>query len=117
MKTLKLFLTIFLAVFFANIFSHFATASLWVAGLSEALNSPSILTPAKPHSDGLQADIDRLNTNLPKPVKPDPALVEKQRALENDLRVCDFWRKQYMQDKLENSKTHMDSACKRASNH
>jgi hypothetical protein len=41
-------------------------------------------------------------------------LSEKQRAQENDIRLCKSWRKIYAQDPSDTYKMHMESSCKRA---
>lgn len=118
MKTLILFLTIFLAVFFANLASHFTIAAFVVAGLgqmAEVLQHQSA-DPQIQHSAGLTKDLQRLNNS-----QHDDAAVnrtqEQQRAFENDTRLCKSWQQMYLKDHDEISKMHRNAACKRANSH
>lgn len=117
MKTLILFLTIFFAVFFANLASHFTVAAFVVTGLSqvaEVLEHQSA-DPQVQLSEGLAKDLQRLNHQ-----HEDAAITrtnEQQRAFENDTRLCKSWQQIYLKDRDEISKMHRDTACKRANSH
>lgn len=117
MKTLLLFLTIFLAVFFANLASHFAIAALVVAGLGQAAEilQHQSADPQTQLSEGLAKDLLRLNN------QHDNTAVtrtnQQQRAFENDMRLCKSWQQLYLKDRDEVSKMHRDAACKRANSH
>jgi len=117
MKTLVLFLTIFFAVFLANVASHFATATLVVAGIGQVFEDVKAYKsqPTQQNSPALERDIQRLNSNLKPQIEQVQAHTkEQQRAFENDARLCKSWRQMYLKDRDQTSKMHMESACKRA---
>ena len=118
MKTLKLFLTIFFAVFFANLASHFAAALFVATGLSQVAESlqDQGAAPQVQLSAGLAKDLERLNSQYTEAAN-NVRTPEQQRALENDFRLCKSWQQMYLKDRDEISKMHRDAACKRANSH
>ncbi|MFN6261177.1 MAG: hypothetical protein ACK4XG_00050 [Chromatiaceae bacterium] len=120
MSTLKLFTTIFFAVFLAIITSHFFMLFLALTGMSSILEAfGPALSPLQTRAALPRPTISvPAMTPAPQPVQVDPEetrwRIEKQRAQENDIRLCKSWRKIYAEDPLDTYRMHMESACKRA---
>ena len=117
MKTIGLFFTVFFAVFFANIASNLASAAFMVSGFQQFADDlkGEFIEPTQQLSPGLAQDIQRLHTNQAAAEQlPDKLSIEKQRAFENDVKLCKSWRKTYLKDGDELSKMYMETACKRA---
>lgn len=117
MNKIALFFIIFFSVFLANMASNFATAALTLTGFKQLFNEirNEFSPPVQQLSPGLAKDIQRLKQN-PIPVQqPDERIsLEKQRAFENDVKLCKSWRKTFLKDGDDLSKMYMETACKRA---
>ena len=120
MSTLKLFTTIFFAVFLAIITSHFFMLFLALMGMSSILEA---FGPAlSPLQTGAGMPLPAISvpaiTPAHQPEQADPEetrrLIEKRRAQENDIRLCKSWRKIYAEDPSDIYKMHMETSCKRA---
>ncbi|WP_397471148.1 hypothetical protein [Rheinheimera sp.] len=115
MKSLKLFIAIFLGVYLANIASHLTLTHLWAEAINQLTKEMFSDKPKQRNTSGLQADLERLAKRPPGslPNKPTQTNTEALNAKEVELKHCEYWINQYFKDNSKHSKLNMDEACKR----
>lgn len=116
MSTLKLFTTIFFAVFLAIITSHFVMMFLALLGMSSLMQAFGPAFSSQRSVAVMPQPAISVPANIPRQVDPEEnrRQIEKQRAQENDIRLCKSWRNIYAKEPTDTYKMHMETSCKRA---
>ncbi|WP_445766592.1 hypothetical protein [Rheinheimera sp.] len=115
MKYFFLFITIFLAVYLANLASHFTQAYLWVDALTHVSirDNPKASSSAMSKSEFFNPSAPAVRNSKPLTSVAPPVDKQLQQAIENDLKLCNFWSAAYAKDRLDSSKAHKEQACNR----
>lgn len=112
----KLFTVIFFSVFLAIITSHFVMMFLALLGMSSLMQAFGPAFSSQRSVAVMPQPAISVPANIPIQVNPEETKrqIAKQRARENDIRLCKSWRNIYAKEPLETYKMHMETSCKRA---
>lgn len=80
---------------------------------SPSLNAPTITLPSAPTQDEIQARIDRERQQAADRRRERADAQQRRSAIASTRESCDFWTKEYSQDRDPKSRAYRDMACTR----